>query len=138
MWNFKRSLWIIGGSLSLVIGLIGIIVPILPTTPLVLLAGFCYGKSSPRLHKWLVTNKYFGHYLADYKSGKGVPIRIKVFAVSIVWISVLFTLVVIPLFLVRIFMLGIAVVVTLFIFTSPLLKEKNKCTEIMQPDCERT
>ncbi|SFM38428.1 hypothetical protein SAMN04487943_11621 [Gracilibacillus orientalis] len=132
MWNIKRALWIIAGSLSLVTGLIGIIVPILPTTPLVLLAGFCYGKSSPRLYNWLVTNKYFGHYIADYNSGKGVPIRIKIFAVLTVWTSVLFTLTVIPLFLVKVFMFGIAIFVTIFIFTSPLLKVINKSSEIMK------
>ncbi|WP_018930827.1 YbaN family protein [Gracilibacillus lacisalsi] len=131
MWNFKRTLWIIGGSLSLIMGLIGIIVPLLPTTPLVLLAGFCYGKSSPRLYNWLMTNPYFGHYIADYKSGKGVPLRIKVFAVTVVWTSVLFTLTMIPLLLVKVFMVGIAIFVTLFIFTSPLLKVKHKSSEIM-------
>ncbi|MGP4040583.1 YbaN family protein [Gracilibacillus sp. D59] len=131
MSNVKRTLWILGGSLSLVIGLIGMIVPILPTTPLIILAGFCYGKSSARLHNWLVTNKYFGHYIKDYTDGKGVPIRIKILAVLIVWTSVLFTVTVIPLFPIRIFMLGIAVFVTLFIFTSPLLKVKNKIPEIM-------
>ncbi|WP_163579345.1 YbaN family protein [Gracilibacillus saliphilus] len=131
MWNFKRTLWIVGGSLSLIMGLIGIIVPLLPTTPLVLLASFCYGKSSPRLYNWLMTNPYFGHYIADYKSGKGVPLRIKVFAVTVVWTSVIFTLTMIPLFLVKVFMLGIAIFVTLFIFTSPLLKVKHKSSEIM-------
>ncbi|SHM92587.1 YbaN family protein [Gracilibacillus kekensis] len=125
MWNIKRTLWLIGGSISLIIGLIGIIVPLLPTTPLVILAAFCFGKSSKALHQWLVTNKYFGKYLADYQSGKGVPIRIKLFAVIIVWTSVLFTLTVIPLFYVKVFMIGVALFVTIFISTSPLLKKKK-------------
>ncbi|WP_058306840.1 YbaN family protein [Gracilibacillus massiliensis] len=128
MWNFKRILWMIAGSLSLIIGLIGIVVPLLPTTPLVILAAFCFGKSSKALHHWLVTNKYFGRYLMDYQSGKGVPIRIKIFAVMIVWTSVLFTLTVIPLLYVKIFMIGVAIFVTIFIFTSPLLKEKKNLT----------
>ncbi|MFD2656333.1 YbaN family protein [Gracilibacillus thailandensis] len=131
MWNFKRTIWIVGGSLSLIMGLIGIIAPLLPTTPLVLLAGFCYSKSSPRLYNWLMTNPYFGHYIADYKSGKGVPLRIKIFAVTVVWTSVIFTLTMIPLLLVKVFMVGIAIFVTLFIFTSPLLKVKHKSSEIM-------
>ncbi|UOQ48151.1 YbaN family protein [Gracilibacillus caseinilyticus] len=123
-----RFLWIIAGTLSLTTGLIGIIVPILPTTPLIILAGFCFGKSSPALHKWLVTNKYFGHYLQDYQNGKGVPLRIKGFAVVIVWTSVLFTLMIIPLLFVKLFVLAIAVFVSIFIFTSPLLKEKQPKT----------
>ncbi|GAB2544134.1 YbaN family protein [Gracilibacillus alcaliphilus] len=125
MLQFKRLLWIAGGSISLFIGLIGIVIPLLPTTPLVILAGFCFGKSSSRLHRWLVTNKYFGHYIADYQSGKGVPLRIKIFAVVIVWSSVLFSLFFIPLSAIKIMMLGIALFVSLFIFTSPLLKEKK-------------
>lgn len=125
--ELKRILWVIGGSVSLIIGLIGIIVPpLLPTTPLVILAGFCFGKSSPALHHWLVTNRYFGRYIADYQTGKGVPIRIKLFAVLIVWTSILFTLTVIPLFYVKIFMICVALFVTIFIFTSPLLKKKNQ------------
>ncbi len=125
MGNVKRGLWVIGGSLSLIIGLIGIIIPLLPTTPLVILAAFCFGKSSPALHQWLSTNKYFGRYIADYQSGKGVPLRIKIFAVLIVWTSVLFTFTVIPLIYVKVFMIGVALFVTIFIFTSPLLKKKQ-------------
>ncbi|RCW66950.1 YbaN family protein [Saliterribacillus persicus] len=125
MASFHRILWIIGGSLSIGIGLIGIVVPILPTTPLIILGGFCYGKSSPRLHNWLLENKYFGKYLKDYHQGKGVPLRIKLFAVTIVWTSMLFTLLVIPLIAVKILMLLIATWVTYFIFTSPLLKSKK-------------
>lgn len=125
MWKFKRLCWLLGGCVSLTTGLIGIIVPILPTTPLVILAAFCFSKSSPVLHNWLVTNKYFGRYIADYQRGKGVPTRIKAFAVLIVWTSVLVTLSVIPLFVVKVMMLVIAVLVTIFIFTSPLLKKKT-------------
>ncbi|KAB8131801.1 DUF454 domain-containing protein [Gracilibacillus oryzae] len=125
MSKINRIMWTIGGLLSLVTGVIGVIIPILPTTPLIILAAFCFGKSSPALHYWLVTNRYFGHYITDYQKGRGVPIRIKVFAVIIVWISVLFTLIIIPLLFVKIFMLFIALSVTIFIFTSPLLKAKT-------------
>src|SRR5699024_9213092 len=104
MWNIKRMLWVLGGSLSFIIGLIGVVLPILPTTPLIILAGFCFGKSSPRLHHWLITNKYFGRYIQDYQKGHGVPIRIKWLAVSFVWTGIVVSLLVIPLFLVKIFM----------------------------------
>lgn len=118
-------LWILGGSLSFIIGLIGVVLPILPTTPLIILAGFCFGKSSPRLHHWLITNKYFGRYIQDYQKGHGVPIRIKWLAVSFVWTGIVVSLLVIPLFLVKIFMITVGIGVSTFIFTSPLLKEKH-------------
>lgn len=122
--NWRRLLWISLGSISLVIGAIGIIVPILPTTPLIILAAFCFGKGSPVLHHWLITNRYFGHYIKDYQDGKGVPLRIKFSAVFLVWTSVLFSLLVIPLIAVKIFMGALAIFLTIFIFTSPLLKQK--------------
>lgn len=123
--NWRRLLWISLGSISLVIGAIGIIVPILPTTPLIILAAFCFGKGSPALHHWLITNRYFGHYIKDYQDGKGVPLRIKFSAVILVWTSVLFSLLVIPLIAVKIFMGALAIFLTIFIFTSPLLKQKK-------------
>ncbi|MFC4404836.1 YbaN family protein [Gracilibacillus xinjiangensis] len=125
MRKFSQIVWMVGGLLSLAVGIVGVILPILPTTPLVILAAFCFGKSSPKLHNWIITNRYFGHYIADYQKGYGVPLRIKLFAILIVWTSVLFTLLIIPLFLVKIFMLIVAISVTIFILTSPLLKSKN-------------
>lgn len=125
MWNIKRILWVAGGTLSFLIGLIGVVIPILPTTPLIILAGFCYGKSSPRLHHWLITNKYFGKYIQDYQKGHGVPIRVKLFAVAFVWIGIVSSLFVIPLSFVKALMITIGIGVTIFIMTSPLLKEKK-------------
>ncbi|WP_066192549.1 MULTISPECIES: YbaN family protein [Gracilibacillus] len=121
-----RRLWFLTmGTLSLLSGLIGIIVPILPTTPFIILAAFCFGKASPRLHHWLITNRYFGRYIADYQQGKGVPVKIKIGAVCLVWTSVVFSLFFIPLSAIKVMMIGIAIFVTIFIFTSPLLKEKQ-------------
>lgn len=125
MSNVKRILWVTGGTLSFVIGIIGIVVPILPTTPLIILACFCYGKSSPGLHRWLTTNKYFGKYIQDYQRGHGVPMHIKLYAVALVWMGIISSLFVIPLFLVRALMITIGIGVTIFILTSPLLKEKD-------------
>lgn len=123
--SWLRALWISAGSISLVIGAIGIIIPLLPTTPLIILAAFCYGKASPTLHHWIISNRYFGHYIQDYQAGKGVPFRIKCLAVFIVWTSVLFSLLFIPLFVVKIGMILFGIFIAIFIFTSPLLKEKS-------------
>lgn len=125
MNRVRRTFWVIGGSISLLLGIIGIVIPLLPTTPLVILAGFCFGKSSPKLHHWIETNRYFGKYIQEYQKGNGVPLNIKLFAISIVWIGILSTLWIIPLILVKITMILIACGVTIFILTSRLLKEKE-------------
>lgn len=81
-----RTLWNAAGTLFLVLGIIGIPVPLLPTTPLLLLAAACYLRGSSRMHRWLLTNKYFGGYLSDYRMGRGMPARIKATTLAILWI----------------------------------------------------
>ena len=77
-----RLLWIALGSTFVGIGTIGIFVPGLPTTVFMLLAAACYVRSSDRLYNWLIRNKTFGKYIKDYREGKGMPMRAKIFAQS--------------------------------------------------------
>ncbi|MCG8415380.1 MAG: YbaN family protein [Pseudomonadales bacterium] len=83
----KKVLLVVGGCLSLVLGVIGAFVPLLPTVPLVLLAGFCFARSSDRLHNWLLNHPYFGVILRNFEAGKGIPRKIKIRAIVMVWIS---------------------------------------------------
>lgn len=83
----KRTLLVIIGCLSLLTGVIGAFVPLLPTVPLVLLAGFCFARSSETLHQWLLHHRYFGPILTNFEAGKGVPRKIKIRAILTVWIS---------------------------------------------------
>lgn len=83
----KRGLLICVGCLSLLTGVIGAFVPLLPTVPLVLLAGFCFARSSESLHRWLLQHRYFGPILKNFESGKGVPRKVKLRAILMIWIS---------------------------------------------------
>lgn len=62
-----RLVWTIAGLLSVAIGLVGIVLPLLPTVPLMILAAFCFGKSSPRLHNWLVEHPVYGPHIRDWR-----------------------------------------------------------------------
>ncbi|MEM9441754.1 MAG: YbaN family protein [Pseudomonadota bacterium] len=62
-----RFLWMIGGSISLGIGVVGIILPLLPTTPFVILAAYCYARSSKHMHDWLLTHRVFGPLINDWR-----------------------------------------------------------------------
>lgn len=62
-----RILWIIGGCLSLALGVIGIVLPLLPTVPFLILAAFCFAESSPRLHAWLLHHPHFGPPIRDWR-----------------------------------------------------------------------
>ncbi|MEC7257498.1 MAG: YbaN family protein, partial [Pseudomonadota bacterium] len=63
-----RPLWTLAGLLSLAVGILGIFLPVLPTTPLVLLAAFCFGKGSPRLRAWILEHRRFGPMIADWEA----------------------------------------------------------------------
>lgn len=84
---------IIAGSLALVLGAIGIIVPILPTTPFLLLSAACYAKSSHRFYNWLLNNRLFGLYIKNYREGNGVPVRIKIFTISLLWVTIILSII---------------------------------------------
>src|SRR4030043_1140306 len=84
----KRRLLIGAGTLSTGLGIIGIFFPILPATPFLLLAAACYMRSSERLHKWLISNRWFGEYIKNYQEGRGIPVKTKVLALSTLWIAI--------------------------------------------------
>lgn len=72
-----RTLWLIGGLLSFTLGLIGAFLPLLPTVPLMLLATFCFSKSSERLHNWLITHPRFGASIQDWNDHGAISLLAK-------------------------------------------------------------
>ncbi|MFC1973979.1 YbaN family protein [Chloroflexota bacterium] len=79
---------IIVGTLFTGLGIIGIFVPILPTTPFLLLAIACYSKSSKTLYDWLINNKWLGNYIRNYIERKVIPLKLKVFVIALIWITI--------------------------------------------------
>jgi len=84
----KRRLLIVAGTLCTGLGIIGIFIPILPTTPFLLLAAACYMRSSERFYQWLINNRIFGAYVRNYIEGRGMPIRIKIFTILLLWLTI--------------------------------------------------
>ena len=83
-----KALWFIAGTICVVLGAIGIVLPILPTTPFLLAAAACYYKSSERMHKWLLNNKWLGEYIRNYTEGKGLTKKTKITALTVLWITI--------------------------------------------------
>ncbi|MEG2573711.1 MAG: YbaN family protein [Bacteroides sp.] len=108
-----KTFYIILGTLSLVLGVVGIFVPLLPTTPFLLLTAALYFKGSPRLYNWLLHQKHLGPYIRNYRENKAIPLKVKVASITLVWLTIGFcVLFVIPLVWVKILLLGVAVGVT--------------------------
>lgn len=78
-----RLAWNVAGGIALLLGLIGIVLPVLPTTPFVLLAAFCFSNGSPRMRHWLVNHAVFGPLIADWEAHGAIARPIKRLSCSI-------------------------------------------------------
>ena len=83
-----RSVLIAAGTLFVILGALGVFVPILPTTPFLLLAAVCYARSSSRLYHWLLNNRLFGEYIRNYREGRGLPLRLKILTILTLWLTI--------------------------------------------------
>ncbi|MEZ5706410.1 MAG: YbaN family protein [Burkholderiaceae bacterium] len=77
----RALLWVVG-SVSLILGIIGVVLPGLPTTPFILLTATCYAKASPRLHQWLLNHRWFGPLLQDWERNRSLTVGTKAFAIG--------------------------------------------------------
>ena len=89
--RWYRPLWLLAGGLSLLVGVIGIFLPLLPTTPLVLLAAYCFSRGSKRWEAWMLAHPRFGPMVRDWRANRAVPLRAKQLATVMMAISSLAT-----------------------------------------------
>ena len=111
------------GWLSVALGVLGIFLPVLPTTPFLLLAAACFMRSSKRFYLWLVNHRQLGPWIVDYLEGQGIPLKGKIYAIGLMWLSISLSCYLVPLFWARAFMLTSALLVSLYI-----LKQKTRAT----------
>lgn len=120
----KRVALSIAGSISLLLGAIGIILPILPTTPFVLLSAACFSLSSPRLAKKLEESRIFGSYLRHWRTHEGVPRKTKIRAIIWLWLGLGISAALVRTPLVMLVLGTIGTIVTLHLILIKTLKEK--------------
>jgi uncharacterized membrane protein YbaN (DUF454 family) len=121
--------WILitAGTIFVGIGIIGIFIPILPSTPFLLLAAACYARSSTRFYDWLINNKLIGAIIKNYREGRGIPLKIKVFTIFLLWITILFSVFFILLISwIKIILIIIAIGVTIHILTIKTYTQKRQ------------
>jgi uncharacterized protein len=91
--KFLKILLIISGTISLVLGIIGIFIPLLPTTPFLLLTAACYIRSSDKFYRKLIENKIIGNYIRNYREKKTLPFKIKITSIAFLWITILYAII---------------------------------------------
>ena len=87
MYIDVKNLLALLGLISLGLGIVGAFLPLLPTTPFVLLSAYLFAKSSDRLHNWLMTHKIFGQLIRDFHEEKAIALHAKIISISMMWIS---------------------------------------------------
>ena len=90
--NFKKIIYLVFGIISFCLGAIGIVIPGLPTTPFMILSSILFLRSSDRMYKWLINHPKFGKYVLDFKKGKGINLKIKIYAQSMMLLTVTLSL----------------------------------------------
>jgi len=111
------------GLISLGLGILGIFIPLLPTTPFLLLSAALFMKSSKRLYNWLINHKYLGEYLQNYLHHKTIAKKTKFSSLSLLWITIIISILfIVDKLIFKILLLIIAIAVTIHILS---FKSKN-------------
>jgi hypothetical protein len=119
----RRALWVAAGALFLLLGIIGVFLPVLPTTPFLLLTAACWARGSRRFHHWLLHNRLFGSYIRDYYEGRGIPLRTKIWSMVMLWGTIGYTVYRVDILPMRLVLPLIAIGVSIHVLGKPTRRE---------------
>jgi uncharacterized membrane protein YbaN (DUF454 family) len=124
MNRLAQILLITIGTISVALGIMGIFLPLLPTTPFLLLAASCYIKASETMYNYLINNRFLGEYIKNYREKKGITIKSKIIAISMLWSTIVFTIFLLQSSLyIRMLLIFIATAVTWHIASQKTLEQ---------------
>jgi hypothetical protein len=113
------------GSIAVLLGVLGIFLPLVPTTPFLLLAAACYLRGSQRLHRWLMNNKVLGPYIRNIKEKRGISRRAKIATITLLWASVLLSIYKVDLMAVKPVLVVIGITTSTLILKMKTLKQQE-------------
>ena len=127
MMQNKAKLYFLisAGWLSMTLGVIGIIVPLLPTTPFILLAAGCFAKSSPKFHQWLLGHSFFGPLIKNYQGKQGLPQHIKIRAIIFIWITLGISIFLLSILWLRVTLIIMGIVLSTLLWKTPSTNQKT-------------
>lgn len=113
------------GWIAVVLAALGVVLPLLPTTPFLLLAAWCFARSSPRFHDWLLYRSWFGSYLRHWQDHRALPPGAKWKAVTLILLTFALSLWLVKLLWVRILLLAILIVLLTFMLRLPVIDQRQ-------------
>lgn len=125
----QRTILIIIGWLAVALGTLGVVLPLLPTTPFILLAAWCFARSSPRFHHWLLYRSWFGGYLRFWQQHKAMPKGVKPRAILLILVTFAVSLWLVKMAWVRILLLVILSCLLIFMWRIPVVDKKQQKPE---------
>ena len=121
-----RYFLVVLGTISLVLGILGIFLPLLPTTPFLLLTAALYFRGSEKFYNWLINHKILGEYIRNFRENRAIPLRVKIISVSLLWITILSSAhFFVPYWWAKLVMIIIAILVTIHILSFNTLKRNE-------------
>ncbi len=125
--TFTRWAFILAGLFFLGLGIIGIFLPLLPTTPFLLLAAACFARGSKKFYNGLLNSRFFGAYIKNYREGRGIPLKVKIASISLLWITIALSILLLDdLHFIKFILILIATGVTIHITSIRTLKKSNQ------------
>lgn len=122
----QRTILLIIGWLAIVLGTLGIFLPLLPTTPFILLAAWCFSRSSPRFHHWLLYRSWFSPYLRHWQQYKAMPPGVKPRAIAVIILTFAVSLWFVNITWVRILLLAMLVCLLFFMWRMPVVDAEQQ------------
>lgn len=122
----KRTILIIIGWLAVVLATLGVVLPLLPTTPFLLLAAWCFARSSPRFHHWLLYRSWFGSYIRHWQEHRALPLGAKPRALIFIVITFAVSLYLVNILWVRLLLLMMMCALLFFMWRMPVIDEKQQ------------
>lgn len=143
--RFLKALLLAVAWLSVLLGVLGIFLPLLPTTPFLLLAAACFLRTSPRFYDWLINHPRLGKYVYYYLDGKGIPLKAKVYTVITIWVTMSVSWWLVSATIPRVILPLIGLGVTFYILRQPTLalspasvhREEPNTNQTSQSGCSR-
>jgi uncharacterized membrane protein YbaN (DUF454 family) len=132
-----RYLFIILGVIFLGLGVIGVFLPILPTTPFLLLTSFCFLRSSKRLYNWLINHRIFGLFIYNYLTYKAATRNTKIGTLIFLWVSLFISSLFISQISIKLLLLAVGIGVTIHIYSLKTLAQKRETQSIPQFETTR-